>query len=104
MHLTNDRARTIADAIDAYEDEIATLQSGKRDTYADLRTELMAQGLSKDAVSVEIAALKSAIALRRKRRTDPEAIDEKEAATAEYLSAIDAPSRARVAHGAREAA
>lgn len=101
MHITPERARSIADSIDAYDDEIETLQSGKKETYADLRTELESLGLARSTVSLEIAALKAAIAMRRKRREDAAKVEEKETAVADYLDAIEGPSRvARV----REAA
>jgi uncharacterized protein (UPF0335 family) len=101
--IPDDRAREIADAIDAYDQEIADLQSGKRDTYQSLREELEAQGIAKDRVKLEIDALKSAIAIRRKRAKDAAAVEEKDALTDVYLVALSNAPRAthvRVQHAA----
>ncbi|KLK91399.1 hypothetical protein AA309_20060 [Microvirga vignae] len=97
MHITPERARSIADSIDAYDADIELHQAGKRETYADLRTELESLGLDRATVSLEIAALKAAIAMRRKRRADPEKVDEKDAVTSDYFEAIDVLARERVA-------
>lgn len=89
------KARSIADAIDAYDEDISALQEGKRDTFASLRVELEAEGLDRAAIKAEIAALKAAISIRAKRRKD-DAAEEREALTETYLEAL-----AGVARGAR---
>lgn len=99
MQIEPSRARSIADAIDAYDDEIAKLQEGKRDTFADLRAELESNGLDRATVRAEIASLKAAIAIRAKRRKD-DAAEEREALTDDYLSALTCAPRATCAHEA----
>ena len=93
MQIDPSRARSIADAIDAYDAEIATLQEGKRDTFADLRTELESNSLDRATVRAEIASLKAAIAIRAKRRKD-DAAEEREALTDDYLTALTCAPRA----------
>lgn len=95
MKISPDKARSIADAIDAYDEDIAALQEGKRATFASLREELEAEGLDRAEVKAEIAALKAAITIRAKRRKDDTAED-REALTETYLEAL-----AGVARGAR---
>lgn len=95
MKISPDKARSIADAIDAYDEDISALQEGKRDTFTSLREELEAEGLDRAEVKAEIAALKAAITIRAKRRKDDTAED-REALTETYLEAL-----AGVARGAR---
>lgn len=101
MQIEPSRARSIADAIDAYDDEIAKLQGGKRDTFADLRAELESNGLDRATVRAEIASLKAAIAIRAKRRKD-DAAEEREALTDDYLSALTCAPRATYARTREE--
>lgn len=101
MQIDPSRARSIADAIDAYDAEIAALQEGKRDTFADLRTELESNGLDRATVRAEIASLKAAIAIRAKRRKD-DAAEEREALTDDYLDALTCAPRATHAREATE--
>lgn len=89
MNVTPARAREIADTIDAYDADLKILQDSKRDTFAGFRAELEACGFDKATVKAEVAALKSAIAKRAKRRIDATAADESEALAEMYLEAID---------------
>ena len=57
--------KSIADHLDSYDDEIATLQEGKRETLADYRQQLADAGMSKGGIKAEIEALK--VAMRRRR-------------------------------------
>lgn len=99
MQIEPSRARSIADATDAYDAEIAKLQEGKRDTFEDLRTELGSNGLDRATVRAEIASLKAAIAIRAKRRKD-DAAEEREALTDDYLDALTCAPRATYAREA----
>lgn len=96
MQIEPSRARSIADAIDAYDAEIAKLQEGKRETFADLRAELESNGLDRATVRAEIASLKAAISIRAKRRKD-DAAEEREALTDDYLDALTCAPRATYA-------
>lgn len=57
--------KSIADHLDSYDDEIATLQEGKRETLADYRQQLADAGMSKGGIKAEIEALKAAMRRRR---------------------------------------
>lgn len=89
LNITAERAREIADAIDAYDEQIKDLQDGKRETFASLRADLEALGLDRANIRDEMAALKAAIVKRAKRRTDADAVDERDAMTDSYLDLIE---------------
>jgi hypothetical protein len=57
--------RQLADAIDEIEADIKALNTAKADLYAAYRADLDQTGMAKDAVKVELAATKAAIAKRR---------------------------------------
>jgi dGTP triphosphohydrolase len=97
--LPDQRAREVADLIDEYDQQIKDLQDGKRETFISVRAELENMGLSRPNVAAEIAALKSAIAARRKRREATPEQEEREHLTEEYLTIIEAraPRATRVA-------
>lgn len=99
--------KTLADAIDAYDAEIETLQSGKRETYAEYRQQLADAGMGKDAVKAEVDATKAAIKRRQSiAKKGNEVIDAKDALTDEIFAEITTGTRnanARVARGARAA-
>lgn len=97
--LTDERARQIADVIDAYDAEIATANEGKKDTFASVREELEGLGLERTAITAQLAAFKAAIAKRRKRAKDAEAVDERDALTDDYLDVLERrPSHVHDAH------
>lgn len=100
MQIAAAKARSIADAIDAYDEDIAALQEGKRDTFASLRADLESAGFDRATIKAEIAALKAAITIRAKRRKD-DAAEDREALTDSYLEALAGAPRAT---HAREAA
>lgn len=89
LNITAERARDVADAIDAYDQQIKDLQDGKRETFASLRTDLEDLGLDRANIREELAALKAAIAKRAKRREDADAVDERDAMTDSYLDLIE---------------
>lgn len=104
--LPDERAREVADAIDAYDQQLADAQEGKRETFQTLRIELENLGLEKAAVKAELDGLKRAIKLRQLRNSNPEKLDQVEAAEAlavEYLDRIEVSSRAPRATRTREA-
>lgn len=99
MRIAPDHVRSIADAIAAYDADIAALQEGKRDTFETLRADLRAGGHDSVAIKLEVAALKAAIAKRAKRIKDADAVQEHDALAESYLDVIEAPaSRATPAH------
>lgn len=99
MNIDSAKAREIADIIDAYDDDIAKLQEGKRETFEGLRTELASEGHLSASIKLDVAALKAAIAKRAKRRKDAEGVQERDALVESYLDAIEAPApRATPAH------
>ena len=97
LNITAQRAREVADAIDAYDEQIKALQDGKRETFASLRMELEDLGLARSNIRDELGALKAAIAKRAKRRDDADAVDERDAMTDSYLDLIER-SAPRAAH------
>jgi hypothetical protein len=92
--------KSLADTIDEYDAEIADLQSGKRDTFNSYRADLVAAGLSKDAVKAEIEAAKKAI--RRRQIIAAKSVEVVEEADAlaeeifEEITASRAPRATRV--------
>lgn len=93
MNIDSEKARDVADIIDALDEQIAALQDSKRETFADLRIHLEADGHAKASVKADMAALKAAIAKRAKRRKDADADQERDALVESYLDAIEAPTR-----------
>lgn len=96
-HLPGARAREIADTIDAYDQQLADAQEGKRETFQTVRFELEALGLDKATVKAELDGLKRAIRIRQLRRSKPEKLDRDEATEAlaiEYLDRIEVAARA----------
>lgn len=97
--LPDERVRQIAAAIDAYDETIATGNEGKKDTFASVREELEALGLERTAITAQLAAFKAAIAKRRKRAKDADAVDERDALTDDYLDVLERrPSHVHDAH------
>lgn len=93
--------KSIADHLDSYDDEIAELQAGKRDTLNDYRHQLAAAGMTKQQIKSEIEALK--IAMRRRRaiaKTSETEVEEADALADEIFAEITA--RAPRATRARE--
>ena len=93
--------KSIADHLDSYDDEIAELQTGKRDTLNDYRHQLAVAGMTKQQIKGEIEALK--IAMRRRRtiaKTSETEVEEADALADEIFAEITA--RAPRATRARE--
>lgn len=100
------RSREIADIIDAYDQQLADAQDGKRETFETLRNELTNAGMDKAAVKTAIAAFKRAVRVRQLRRSAPEKLsteEEIETLALEYLDQIDGSRAPRATHE-REAA
>ena len=93
--------KSIADHLDSYDDEIAELQSGKRDTLNDYRHQLAEAGMTKPQIKSEIDALK--IAMRRRRaiaKTSETEVEEADALADEIFVEITSHARrATRAHG-----
>ncbi len=82
--------KALADAIDAYDDEITALQDSKRETYAEYRDEL-ADRMGKDEIKVELEATKAAIKRRRAiREKGEETVDHRDALVDEIFTEITA--------------
>ena len=92
--------KDLADTIDEYDAQIATLNEGKSETYKDYRAQLEAAGMKPRRAAAELAATKAAIARRRKLMTDGEAVREKDALTDEILDEI-MPSLTRAREGSQ---
>lgn len=91
--------KSIADHLDSYDDEIATLQEGKRETLADYRQQLADAGMSKGGIKAEIEALK--VAMRRRRaiaKRGEEVVEEADVLADEIFAEITsrAPRATRV--------
>lgn len=98
--------KSLADTIDAFDDEIATLQESKRETYAEYRADL-SERMGKDEVRAEIEATKAAIKRRRAvREKGEETVEHKDALTdkifAEIVGTVVATHVARGARASRE--
>ena len=102
------RAREIADTIDAYDQQLADAQDGKRETFETLRNELTNAGMDKQSVKNAVAAFKRAIRVRQLRRSAPEKLsaeEEIETLALDYLDQIDGSRAPRATHvHTREAA
>ena len=83
----------LADEIDTYDEAIADLNASKRDRYAAYREQLEREGMAKDNIKTEIAAVKSAIKLRRAIVADELAVEERDARVDEVLEEIHARTR-----------
>lgn len=91
--------KSIADHLDSYDDEIATIQEGKRETLADYRQQLADAGMSKGGIKAEIEALK--VAMRRRRaiaKKGEEVVEEADVLADEIFAEITsrAPRATRV--------
>jgi hypothetical protein len=91
--------KSLADTVDAIDDQIADLQASKRDAYQSYREQLT-DLMGKDEVKVEIEATKVAIKRRRSiREKGEEVIEHKDALADEIfneISASRAPRATRV--------
>jgi uncharacterized protein YdcH (DUF465 family) len=95
--------KALADAIDSLDDDIKVLQESKAETYAAYRDQMKGQGAGKDAVKLEMVAVKTAIRQRRALTADATGVEERDSLTDEILTEIrSGTDRATRAHVARD--
>lgn len=82
---------SLADEIDLYDQQIADMNSGKKDCFAAYRDQLEAGGMAKANIKVEIEAVKAAIKRRRAALKDADALSEKDALVDEVFHEITRP-------------
>lgn len=87
--------KSLAATIDDLDEQIATLQDSKRDTYISYRAQLDAKGLDKDAIKAEIDAFKLALKRRRAVKEDPKAVEAKDDLVDEIFVEISGSRAAR---------
>lgn len=85
----------LADDVDATDSAIADLNAHKSDTYKAYKSQLEEGGMDPRRASAEVAALKAAIARRRKLLADPEAVSAKDELIDGFLAEIMPASCAR---------
>lgn len=88
---TAELVRDFTGRIESIEDEIAALNASKSDCYR----------AAKEA-DVDVKALRTVIAYRRRRNADPKALSAAEARVSEYLAYADAPAAAPRVHARKE--
>lgn len=87
--------KSIADYLDSYDDEIASLQESKREMMQDYRAQLAEKGFGKAAIKAEVDGLK--IAMRRRRaiaKKGAEEVEQADAVADEIFLEITSASRA----------
>lgn len=87
--------KSLADHLDAYDEEIAFLQDSKREMLNDYREQLAAKGWGKARIKTEVDGLK--VAMRRRRavnRQGNDAVEEADAIADEIFAEITAIARA----------
>lgn len=77
--------KSLADEIDQYDQQIADMNSGKKDCFDAYRNQLIDAGVAKPNIKIEIEAVKAAIKRRRASEKDPTALEEKDALTDEIF-------------------
>lgn len=91
--------KSLADEIDQYDQQIADMNSGKKDCFDAYRDQLSAAGMAKPNIKIEVEAVKAAIKRRRAAEKDPTALEEKDALTDEIfweITSAHAPRATRV--------
>ena len=86
--------KSLADTIDAYDEQIAELNSSKRDTFDAYRNQMIDARLTKPEIKAEIEAVKAAIKRRRESVKDSMALIEKDALIDEVFAEITRAPRA----------
>lgn len=86
--------KSLADTIDAYDDQIAELNKSKRETYDAYRDQMVDARLTKPEIKAEIEAVKVAIKRRRESLKDSNALIEKDALVDEVFAEITRAPRA----------
>lgn len=91
--------KSLADEIDIYDQQIADLNTGKRDCFTAYRAQLEADGMDKANIKAEVEAVKAAIKRRRAVAKDADEAAEKDALADEVFEEItaNAPRTTRVA-------
>jgi hypothetical protein len=89
----------LADEIDRVNDELAELQTAKREIFDAYREQLKARGKHDTDIKLEIAAIKAAIRQRRALALDPFGVEAHDTLVTQILTEItgkedDDPSRA----------
>ncbi|RKD69002.1 GIY-YIG nuclease family protein [Rhizobium sp. WW_1] len=93
---------SLANEIDEYDQQIADMNTGKKDCFDAYRAQLVASGMDKANIKTEIEAIKAAIKRRRAAKKDPMAVEEKDALIDEIFEEITTSPRAPRATYARE--
>lgn len=86
--------KSLADYLDSYDEEIASLQESKREMLQDYRAQLAEKGFGKSAIKAEIDGLK--VAMRRRRaitKKGAEEVDQADAIADEIFLEITASAR-----------
>ena len=86
--------RSLADTIDAYDEQIADLNKSKRETFDAYRDQMVAALLTKPEIRAEIEAVKAAIKRRRESVKDEHALIEKDELIDEVFHEITRAPRA----------
>lgn len=86
--------KSLADEIDVYDQSIADLNGGKKDCFDAYRDQMIAAGMSKPNIKLEIDAVKTAIKRRRAVAKDGHAVEEKDALVEEIFEEITIVARA----------
>lgn len=94
--------KALADAIDALDDDIKVLQDTKAETYTAYREQLKGQGAGKDAVKLEMVAVKTAIRQRRALTLDATGVEERDSLTDEILNEIRSGTTHALTRASRE--
>ena len=99
------RRIALANTVDEYDRLIAEHNESKSETFTVYRSDLEKEGLSKEQIKLELAALKAAIRKRQKAAKDPDAVEAKDALTDEIFEQLKTgtPDATRT-HHARGAA
>lgn len=92
---SNSERKLLADAIDQIDAQIKDLNASKSDAYKTHRQKLEDRGMDARRAAAEVAAIKAAVARRRKLADDPTAVREKDDLIDEILLEIMGSSRAR---------
>lgn len=85
---------SLANEIDEYDQQIADMNTGKKDCFDAYRAQLVASGMDKANIKTEIEAVKAAIKRRRAAKKDPMAVEEKDALIDEIFEEITTSPRA----------
>jgi len=90
--------RSIADALDTYDDQITAVNNAKLNDLKAYRDQLSGQGYTPAGIKAEIEACKAAIRKRRAAAKDPQAVDSRDALVDEIYEEISPPRHAPRTH------